>query len=69
MKNEIKTTYPDWEVNGYHSTSSDLLMEYREYIWKAYEAGMDIKKLYGIIPPKVHYTGVSPAVILGLTVN
>jgi len=61
--------YPEWQVDGYHSESSLLLMEYREHIWKAYELGMIVKKLYGIIPPKVHYSGVTPAVVLGLTVN
>jgi hypothetical protein len=67
---QTEPRYPDWQVDGgYHSESSLLLMEYREHIWKAYELGMIVKKLYGIIPPKVHYSGVTPAVVLGLTVN
>jgi hypothetical protein len=64
-----ESTNPEWEVNGYRSGNSQLIMDYRELIWKAYELGKDIKKLYGIIPPKVHYTGDSPAVVLGLTIN
>lgn len=59
----------NFEVNGYRGGNSQLLMDYRENIWKAYELGKIIKKLYGIVPPKVHYTGDTPAVTLGLTVN
>jgi hypothetical protein len=42
MKNETHT-----------AGNSLLLQDYRKALLTAYELGEDIKKLYGIIPPKV----------------
>ena len=53
--------------------NSQLLQDYRKAILTAYELGEDIKKLYGIIPPKVITDIVwkcgDQRVTLGLTVN
>jgi hypothetical protein len=37
----------------YQSGNSQLLIDYRETLIKAYELGEDIKKLYGIVPPNL----------------
>ena len=36
-----------------YSGNSQLLMDYRAALIKAYDLGEDIKILYGIVPPKV----------------
>jgi hypothetical protein len=37
----------------YKAGNSQLLMDYRAALIKAFELGNDIKELYGIIPPKI----------------
>ena len=36
----------------FHIGNSQLLIGYREALIKAFELGEDIKKVYGIVPPK-----------------
>ena len=40
-------------ITEYESGNSQLLKDYRAALLKAYDLGEDIKKIYGIIPPKV----------------
>jgi hypothetical protein len=80
----MKTNYVQMVVPEvtpqYKQSNSQLLLEYREALIKAYNLGEDIKELYGIVPPKVMYDlefentthrnpmGY-PKVILGLTIS
>ena len=62
----------------YNAGNSQLLVEYRKALIKAFDLGEDIKMLYGIIPPKVLHEKKWPTMddrypanlyTIGLTVN
>ena len=53
----------------YHAGNSQLLMDYRESLVRAYGIGEKIKELYGIIPPKVITKSLWEDVYLSLVVN
>ena len=41
------------ENSEFRTGNSQLLMDYRDAIIKAFKLGNDIKETYGIVPPKV----------------
>ena len=63
---------PAKKIVAYTAENSQLLIDYRAALLRAYELGNEVKELYGVIPPKVisydsNY-GVG-TVHIGLTVN
>jgi hypothetical protein len=65
------------ENGNFQFGNSQLLMDYREALIKAYKLGEDIKKVYGIVPPKVYSDDRWEApqgihtnfIVIGLTTN
>jgi hypothetical protein len=56
--------------------NSQLLIEYREALIKAYNLGIEIKELYGVVPPKAIHNEPDfsdargkQSITIGLTVN
>jgi hypothetical protein len=41
------------ESDKFQTGNSQLLMDYRDAMIKAYALGEDIKETYGIVPPKI----------------
>jgi hypothetical protein len=69
---------PQWTTTVddklYTSGNSQLLIDYRTHLIRAFELGEEIKALYNIVPPKVitkvAFDGPSySTVVIGLTVN
>ena len=59
------------EAANFQYGNSQLIMEYRKVMIKAYDLGEEIKKVYGILPPKVLHDKVwdIPLDIKGIKAN
>lgn len=59
----------DGSLPKHESGNSQLLIEYRKALIKAFDLGEDIKEVYGVVPPKVLHVAQGVHNTIGLIVS